>query len=99
MAVAVDAGYYISLAGPVTFKNAPELRAVAARVPTERLLVETDAPYLSPMPYRGQRNEPARVRLTAGVVAETRAIGLEELAGHMRENARRLFRWQNGAGA
>lgn len=97
MQTAVAAGYYISLAGTVTFKNAGALRAVAAAVPANRLLVETDCPYLSPMPHRGQRNEPARVRLTAACVAEARGVPLELVAAQTTANAARLFEWPTGA--
>jgi TatD DNase family protein len=99
MEAAVQAGYYISFAGTVTFKNAAALRAVAARVPEDRLLVETDAPYLSPMPHRGQRNEPARVRLTADCLAQVRGVTPEALADSTTANARRVFRLAAGAAA
>jgi TatD DNase family protein len=91
MQAAVAAGYYISLAGTVTFKNAAELRAVAAEVPADRLLIETDCPYLSPVPHRGQRNEPARVRLTAARIAEVRGQPLVAVAERTTANAERLF--------
>jgi TatD DNase family protein len=91
MQAAVAAGYYISLAGTVTFKNAAGLRAVAAEVPADRLLVETDCPYLSPVPQRGQRNEPAHVRLTAACIAEVRGQPLVEVAEQTTANAERLF--------
>jgi TatD DNase family protein len=99
MRAAVAAGYYISFAGTLTFRNAAALRAVAAQVPRERLLVETDAPYLSPAPYRGQRNEPARVALTAACLAALHHVSPEEMARQTTANARRLFRWENGATA
>lgn len=85
-------GFYISIAGPVTFPNAPRLKEIAARAPLDRLLVETDAPYLTPAPHRGKRNEPAYVRFTAEEVARQRAMGPEELAQACAENGRRLFR-------
>src|SRR5207302_376202 len=66
----LDAGYFVSFAGPLTFKTAVDLRAMAGRVPLDRLLVETDCPYLAPAPHRGQRNEPAFVRDTAACLAE-----------------------------
>lgn len=84
-------GFYISLAGPVTFKSGEVARRVAAAVPADRLLVETDCPFLSPHPYRGQRNEPARVALVAAEVARARRITEEEAAALTGENARRLF--------
>ncbi|HHV56844.1 MAG TPA: TatD family hydrolase [Firmicutes bacterium] len=84
-------GYYISFAGPVTFKNARRVREVAATIPVERLLCETDSPYLSPEPYRGQRNEPARVLEVAGRLAALFGETLPTFAPHLTANARRLF--------
>lgn len=84
-------GFYISLGGPVTFKNAKQPKEVAKHVPLDRLLVETDAPYLSPHPYRGKRNEPMRVTLVAEQIAELRDISYEEVAKQTTENAERLF--------
>ncbi|UXV29340.1 TatD family hydrolase [Mammaliicoccus sciuri] len=83
--------FYISLGGPVTFKNAKQPKEVAQHVPLDRLLVETDAPYLSPHPYRGKRNEPARVKLVAEQIAELRGISYEEVCKATTENAGRLF--------
>jgi TatD DNase family protein len=88
---AMDAGYYISISGPVTFRNAGELREVAGAVDHERLLVETDCPYLTPEPYRGRRNEPAHVRLVAEAVARARCMALHELARATMRNAERAF--------
>jgi TatD DNase family protein len=88
---ALDLGFYISLSGIVTFRKAEELRAIAADVPVDRLLVETDAPYLAPIPHRGKRNEPAFVVHTAAVVAELKGIAPEELARRTTENFFRLF--------
>ena len=87
----LDMGLYISLSGIVTFKKAEELRAVAKRVPKDRLLVETDAPYLAPVPHRGKRNEPAFVRHTAEAVAELRGVPLSDLAAFTTDNFFRLF--------
>ena len=84
--------FYISLGGPVTFKNAKQPKEVAQHVPLDRLLVETDAPYLSPHPYRGKRNEPARVKLVAEQIAELRGISYEEVCTATTENAERLFK-------
>ena len=84
-------GLYISLAGPVTFTNAPRLAEVAQKLPSTRLLVETDCPYLAPVPYRGRRNEPAYVRLVAEKVALMRGIPVEELAVCAAQNARAVF--------
>jgi TatD DNase family protein len=87
-------GLSVSFAGMLTFANKAldPLREAAARVPIERLLVETDSPYLSPHPFRGQQNEPARVAYTAARLAEVRGIGLQELAEATTANARRLFK-------
>jgi TatD DNase family protein len=89
----LELGLHISFAGMVTFSNKKldALRGVAARVPIDRLLVETDSPYLSPHPFRGQSNEPARVVLTARRIAEARGISAEEFAQGTTANARRLF--------
>lgn len=84
-------GLYISVAGPVTFKNAAKLPEVVAALPLERLLIETDCPYLTPQPYRGKRNEPAYVRYVAAKLAEIRGVSEAEIAAATRENVRRLF--------
>jgi TatD DNase family protein len=84
-------GLYVSFAGMVTFKNAGDLRAVAAKVPGDRLLVETDSPYLAPVPVRGKRNEPAYVAHTAACLAGVRGVPAEELAAATTRNALRLF--------
>ena len=76
----------------LTFKKNDELRRIAAEIPTERLLVETDAPYLAPMPKRGKRNEPALVRHTADCLAAARDVDASELAEQLSLNARSLFR-------
>lgn len=83
--------FHISFGGPVTFKNARLPKEVAAQVPLERLLVETDCPFLSPHPYRGKRNEPARVKLIAEKIAELRQMSFEALSEKTSDNARRLF--------
>jgi TatD DNase family protein len=90
----LDLGLHLSFAGMLTFANKglEPLRAVAARVPLDRLLVETDSPYLSPHPYRGQPNEPARVALTAAKLAEIHGLAVSELASITTANARELFR-------
>src|SRR5699024_11651690 len=74
----LDMNFYISLAGPVTFKNAKEVKEVAKVVPLDKLLIETDAPYLAPHPYRGKRNEPAYVSLVAKEIAALREIEYEK---------------------
>jgi TatD DNase family protein len=89
---ALELGFYISLAGIVTFKKAEALRETAAAVPLERLLVETDAPYLAPVPKRGKRNEPAFVVHTAERLAEIKGVAPEDLARITTENFHRLFR-------
>jgi len=88
---ALDIGFYISFSGIVTFKSAPLVQEVAKRAPLDRILVETDAPYLAPAPHRGKVNEPAFVRHTAEFVAELRGISYGELAAATTENFFRLF--------
>lgn len=90
-AVAVSLGGFISFSGMLTFPKSVELRAIAADVPAERLLVETDAPYLAPVPYRGKRNEPAFVAKTAEVLAQVRGLEPAALAALTTGNFRRLF--------
>jgi len=94
---ALDAGLYISFSGVLTFKRDRGLRATARALPLDRLLVETDAPLLSPEGFRGRRNEPARVALVGEVLAATHELPVEEIAATTTGNARRLFRL-NGAG-
>jgi TatD DNase family protein len=89
---ALEAGYYISISGIVTFKNAENVREIARKVPIERLLIETDSPWLAPVPYRGKQNEPAYVAETARFLADLRSIGLEELAFKTSENFFNLFK-------
>lgn len=88
---ALELGFYISFSGIVTFKNATEVRDTAKTVPLDRLLVETDAPYLAPVPHRGKRNEPSFVAHTAALVAELRGIDAAELAAASTANFFRLF--------
>jgi TatD DNase family protein len=83
---------YLSMGGMLTFKKNEAQRQLSATLPLDRLLVETDAPYLAPTPYRGKRNEPAHVRLTAACLAETRGISKEEVATATTHTARQLFR-------
>ncbi len=87
----MDLGYYISLPGTVTFPKARAPREVAARIPLDRLLVETDAPFLAPVPRRGKRNEPALVLHTAKEIAELRGAGFDEVARQTAANTRELF--------
>ena len=88
---ALDLGFYISFSGIVTFKSATNVQEVAKKVPADRILVETDAPYLAPVPHRGKTNEPALVRHTAQFVADLRGIPLEELAEKTTNNFFNLF--------
>jgi len=85
-------GLHISLSGVLTFKAADPLREAAARIPLERLMVETDCPFLTPVPHRGKRNEPAYVRLTAERLAQIRSISISEIERSTTENARRALR-------
>lgn len=87
----LEMGYFISLSGVVTFPKSAETREVALRLPLERLMLETDAPYLAPVPRRGRRNEPAYVRHTAEAVASIRGIGLEEITQQTTANAKLFF--------
>lgn len=87
----VARGYYISFAGPLTFKKNEEARRLAALAPLEKLLVETDAPFLSPEPFRGKPNFPGRVRLVAEALARVKAVSLEEMECILKENTARAF--------
>jgi TatD DNase family protein len=88
---AIELGHYVSFTGILTFKNSDALREIAAALPAERILVETDAPYLAPLPHRGNRNEPAYVAETAKVLAEVRGVSPGEIARQTTENFFRLF--------
>ena len=88
---AIEMGFHISFSGVLTFKNAADLRDVARSVPMERLLIETDCPYLAPLPYRGKRNEPAFVQETAAKLAELKGVGVKEIALATSDNFKRLF--------
>ena len=87
----IDMGYYISIPGTVTFKNANQMHDVVVRVPLNRVLLETDAPFLAPVPYRGKRNEPCFVIHAAQKIAELRGISFEEVARQTSKNTCRLF--------
>ncbi|MBF0592221.1 MAG: YchF/TatD family DNA exonuclease [Nitrospirae bacterium] len=89
--VLISRGLYISFSGVVTFKKAQELRDIAQMVPDDLLLIETDAPYLAPQPYRGKRNEPSYLNYTAGVIAQVRGISPQDVSRITSNNARRLF--------
>jgi TatD DNase family protein len=89
---AIDLGFHISFSGIVTFRNAAALKDVAKRVPLERMLIETDSPYLAPVPHRGKRNEPAFVRHVAEEIANLRGVPVDTIAGATSDNFFRLFR-------
>ena len=89
---ALERGWYVSFAGNATYKNAPELRVAAAQVPADRILAETDCPYLAPQPVRGRRNEPAYVVHTVAALAAARGVTPEELADRIDANATACFR-------
>jgi TatD DNase family protein len=88
---AIDLGHYVSFTGILTFKNSDALREIAAALPADRITVETDAPYLAPLPYRGKRNEPAYVVETAKVLADARGVSADEIARQTTENFFQLF--------
>jgi TatD DNase family protein len=88
---AVELGHYIGFTGILTFKNSGDLRDIAKALPADRILVETDSPYLAPVPYRGKRCEPAYVVETAKVLAEVRGVSFDEIARQTTENFFRLF--------
>jgi TatD DNase family protein len=88
---AIDLGFHVSFSGIVTFKNAVELKKIAAELPLDRILVETDAPYLAPVPFRGKLNQPAFVSHVAAEIARLRGIPVEEVAAATTANFRRLF--------
>jgi TatD DNase family protein len=90
-AAAVDLGFYVSFSGVVTFKKAEELRETARSLPLDRVLIETDSPFLAPIPYRGRRNEPAYVVETARAIAELRGVAAQEIGRATSENFDRLF--------
>lgn len=90
-AAALDMGYYLGFSGPVTYKKADELREVVSKVPMDRIVLETDAPFLAPQKYRGRRNEPAYVSLVAERIAMIYGLEYEELTQQTSENAIRLF--------
>jgi len=89
---AIDLNFYISFSGIVTFQNAKELKEIAKRVPLDRMLIETDAPYLAPVPFRGKPNQPAYVRYVAEYIAALRGISLQELADQTTQNFFNLFK-------
>ena len=88
----IEQGFYISFSGPITFKNAKKPKEVASQIPLERILIETDSPYLTPEPYRGKRNESSYVRYVAEKIAELRGIDLDQVAEITTNNAKKIFR-------
>jgi len=95
----LELGLYISFSGVLTFKNSADLRAIARDAPLDRVLVETDAPYLAPVPHRGKRNEPSFVVETARVLAEAKGVSFEEIAAATRANTLKIFYKMAGGGA
>ena len=89
---ALDLGFYLSFSGVITFQNATMLRDIVKTVPLDRILVETDSPYLTPVPHRGKRNEPAYVAFVAQKVAGLKGVTVEEMGEQTTRNAKRLFR-------
>lgn len=89
----IKKGFYIALGGVVTFKNAKKVHEIAKNIPLEHLLLETDAPYLTPEPYRGKRNEPAYVKFAAEKIAEIRGVSLDEIAQATTKNANEIFKF------
>ena len=89
----LEAGYYLSFAGPLTFARNETLRELFSELPSDRILLETDSPYLAPVPFRGKKNEPALVRIVYETAADVRGISLDEIARTVSANASRLFRW------
>ena len=87
----IKMGFYISIAGPVTFKNAVNVREMAKQIPLERLLIETDSPYLAPVPNIGKRNDPTNVRYVADMLANLKEIQIDKIIEHSRENTVELF--------
>lgn len=93
MSRACELGFFIGITGPVTFRNAQELQEVVALAPMKNLLIETDAPFLTPHPHRGKRNEPANVRFVAEKIAQIRNLTFDTIADVTTTNAERLFHW------
>ena len=92
---AMEAGFYLGIAGPITYPKSEQYRSLIAKCPLERLILETDAPYLSPQPVRGQRNEPANIPLVAAEIALLFKVNIREVAERTSKNASSLFSWNN----
>ena len=90
---AVSWNFFLGITGPVTFRKADTLREIVREISIESLIIETDAPFLTPHPHRGKRNEPSHVRFIAGKIAEIKGISIEEVGQSTSENAERLFKW------
>lgn len=88
---AINLGYYISFAGPVAFKNSHALKEVAKQVPMDRILIETDSPYLTPPPFRGKRNDPSKVQFVAMEIARLKGMDVDEFAAQTLENGKKVF--------
>lgn len=95
-AQATEAGFFLGIAGPLTFRNAESARSLASELPLPRILVETDSPYLSPHPYRGERNEPSRVSLVVEALARVQDVDTKKIAEQTTANAAELFSWDHG---
>ena len=91
----LDQGFFLGITGPITFKNAHEIRSVVSELPLDSFLIETDGPFLTPHPYRGKRNEPANVRFVAEKISEVVNQPLDVVAKMTTKNAQRLFQWSN----
>lgn len=94
---AITAGFFLGVGGPITYRNAHARREITAGLPLDRLVIETDSPYMTPHPHRGERNEPARLGLIAERLAEVHSVTLDELAGVTTRNATWLFGWTDGS--
>jgi TatD DNase family protein len=94
---AIEAGFFLGVGGPITYRNAHARRQITAELPLDRLVIETDSPYMTPHPHRGERNEPARLGLIAQGLAEVHSVELGDLASVTSGNASRLFGWTDGS--
>jgi len=94
--VAITHGFYLGVAGPITFRNAEIRREITAQIPLDRILLETDSPYMSPHPLRGKRNEPANIKYIAQKLSDLFELNLSVIAENTAANANELFRWNNG---